>query len=208
MRFDEVSEYIRRLVGEGDELLAWASERSDELDGVVHIDSNSGRLLELLTRARSPKRILEVGSGAGYSALWFMKGMPPNGILDAIEQNHSIVEALEATIKKAGLEGRVRIHQGQALEMLPKMKRPYDIVFIDAKKEEYPNYLEEALRLSRPRSIILADNMLWGGAAVRGEKSEGTQGIIEYTKRIFNDSRLSSLIVPLGDGLAVSYRTK
>lgn len=105
MRFDEVSEYIRRLVGEGDELLAWASERSDELDGVVHIDSNSGRLLELLTRARSPKRILEVGSGAGYSALWFMKGMPPNGILDAIEQNHSIVEALEATIKKAGLKG-------------------------------------------------------------------------------------------------------
>lgn len=94
------------------------------------------------------------------------------------------------------------------MEVLPKMKRPYDIVFIDAKKEEYPNYLEEALRLSRPRSIILADNMLWGGAAVRGEKSEGTQGIIEYTKRIFNDSRLSSLIVPLGDGLAVSYRTK
>lgn len=208
MRFEEVSEYIRRLVGEGDELLAWVSERSDELNGVVHIDSNSGRLLELLTRAQSPKRILEVGSGAGYSALWLMKGMPPNGILDAIEKNHSVVKALEVTVKKAGLKGRVRIHQGRALEVLPKMKRPYDIVFVDANKEEYPNYLEEALRLTRPRSIILDDNMLWGGATVRVEKGEGAQGIIEYTKCIFNDSRLSSLIVPFGDGLAVSYRTK
>jgi len=137
-----------------------------------------------------------------------MKGMPPNRILDVIERNHSVVEALEVTIKKTGLEGRIRIHQGRALEVLPKMKRPYDIVLIDANKEEYANYREEALRLTRPRSIILADKMLWGGAAVRGEKSEGAQGIIEHTKRIFNDSRLSSPIVPLGDGLAVSYRTK
>ena len=208
MRLEEISEYVRGLVGEGDDLLAWVGERSGKLTGVVHIDSNSGRLLELLTRARSPKRILEVGAGAGYSAIWIMKGMPANGILDTIEQNAKAVEAFEGTMKKAGLEGRVRIHKGRALEVLPKMKSTYDMVFIDASKEEYPSYLKQALRLTRPGSIILADNMFWNGAAIRGERSGSTQGIVEYTQRIFNDPRLSSLIVPLGDGLAISYRTK
>jgi predicted O-methyltransferase YrrM len=208
MSLEEMSEYIRGLVGEGDDLLAWVGEISNKLTGVVHIDSNSGRLLELLTRARAPKRILEVGAGAGYSAICLMKGMSANGILDAIEQNPNAVEAFKVTVRKAGLEGRVRIHKGRALKVLPKMKTAYDMVFIDANKEEYPNYLEHALRLTCPGSIIVADNMFWKGATIRRERSGGTQGIVEYTRRIFDDPRLSSLIVPLGDGLAVSYRTK
>lgn len=210
MRYEEVSEYVQRLVGQGDKLLACVSERSDELRefGVFQIDPSRGRLLELLARVRLPKRILEVGSGAGYSALWFMKGMAPDGILDAIEQNSKVAEALKVTIRKAGLEERIKIHRGRALDVLPGMKGPYDIVFIDADKDEYPNYLEQALRLTRLGSMILADNMFWSGATIRGEKREGARGITEYTKRIFNDSRLSSLIVPLGDGLALSYRTK
>lgn len=210
MSYEEVSEYVQRLVGEGDELLKWVSKRSNELIGcgVFQIGPSIGRLLELLARLRSPKRVLEIGSGAGYSAVWLMKGMPPDGILDTIELNSQVVEALKATIRKAGLEERIRIHHGRALDVLREMKEPYDMVFIDGDKDEYPNYLEEALRLTRPGSIIVADDMLWGGSAIRREGKERLRGITEYTKRIFNDSRLSSLIIPLGDAPALSYRTR
>jgi len=210
MRYEEVSEYVQRLVGEGDELLAWVDKRSDELNefGVFQIDPSRGRLLELLARLRSPKRVLEVGSGAGYSALWFLRGMPPDGILDAIEQHPKVVQALQLTMKKAKLERRIKIHQGRAIDVLPGMRGPYDIVFIDADKDGYPTYLDHALRLTRSGSIILADNMFWSGATIRGETRGGARGIAEYTKRIFTDPRLSSLIAPLGDGLALSYRTK
>ena len=136
-----------------------------------------------------------------------MKGLKPDGILDAIDVNPEVIQALEDTIRKAELQGRIKIHWGRALDVLPRMEGPYDMVFIDANKDKYPEYLGEALRLTRPGSVILAHNMFMSLPARRGEKTPGVRGIAEYTKRIFNDSRLSSLIVPLGDGLAISFRT-
>jgi predicted O-methyltransferase YrrM len=211
MRYEDVLDYVHRLVGEGDRLQDWVYAKSQELRdlGVFPIDPTRGRFLELLARMTSPSRVLEIGSGAGYSALWFMKGMGGKGKLDAIEVNPEVVEVLREVTKKAGLQRRIRIHSGPALAMLRKMKGPYDIVFIDADKDEYPVYLDHALRLTKARSAILADNMLWSGATVLGDtRSEGVHGIMEYTKRIFADKRLFSIIIPLGDGLAVSYRIK
>jgi predicted O-methyltransferase YrrM len=210
MDYEEVLEYVQGLVGEGDEMLSWVDKRSDELreEGVFQIDSSSGRLIEIVTRLRSPKRVLEIGSGVGYSALWFMKGMPANGILDAIELNPKVAGALKETMSKAGLEGRIRIYQGRALDVLPEMEGPYDMVFIDADKDPYPEYLEQAFRLTQAGSVILAHNMFMDLATVKGEKLSKQRGIAEYTKRIFSDSKLSSLIIPLGDGLALSFRTK
>jgi predicted O-methyltransferase YrrM len=210
MQYEEILGYVHNLVGEGDELLQWVSKRSDELrgEGVYQIDPSSGRLLELLARLRSPKLVLEIGSAVGYSALWFMKGMQKDGILDAIELNPKVAKALETTIRKAELIRRIRIHQGEALEILPKLKGPYDIIFIDADKEHYPQYLEHALHLTRSGSLIIADDVLKDLSALKGEKSPRQKGIAEYTRRIFSDERLSSLIVPVGDGMALSYRTK
>lgn len=208
MQYKDVSKYVQNLVGKGDELLAWTGERSYEFRkfGVFQIDPSCGRFLELVARLISPKRVLEVGPGVGYSTLWFLKGMPESSKLDAIEQEPTVAEALTTTLRKAGLRRRVRILRGEALHVLPRMKGPYDIVFIDAAKEEYPDYLEHAFRLTRPGSIILAHNLFWGGAAIRRHPKDGAEGIREYTKRIFTDSRLSSLIVPLGDGMSISYR--
>ncbi len=209
MRYKDIAEYVEKLVGQGDELQAWFREKSAELGehGVFSIDPTRGRFLELLARIMAPDRVLEIGSGAGYSALWFMKGMGRKGTLDAIELDPHVAGVLKGVMKKAGLDGRVNVHNGPALEVLRKMKGTFDILFIDANKDEYSDYLEQAMRLTRPGSAILADNMLWGGATVRGDKRrEGARSIMEYTRRIFADPRLSSIIIPLGDGLAVSYR--
>jgi caffeoyl-CoA O-methyltransferase len=210
MQYEEVLEYIQKLVGEGDEIFKWANKRSDELreEGVFQIDPSTGRLIEILARLRAPKRALEIGSGAGYSALWFMKGMPADGTLDAIELDPKVARALETTIKKAGLEGRIRIRLGRALDILADMQGPFDLVFIDADKDGYPQYLEHAIRLTQPGSMILADDMFTDLSAVEGEKSSKQRGIAEYTRRIFSDNRLSSIVVPVGDGLALSYRIK
>jgi predicted O-methyltransferase YrrM len=138
-----------------------------------------------------------------------MRGMPRNGLFDAIEGDPVVAEELGAVLKRAGLKHMVKIHVGPALTILRRFRRPYDMVFIDAAKEEYPQYLAYALKLTRPGAIILADNMFWSGATfLRGVRKQGTGGIMEYTKRIFSDRRLSSLIVPLGDGLAISVRVR
>jgi predicted O-methyltransferase YrrM len=210
MLYEEILGYVHNWVGEGGELLEWVSKRSDELrgEGVYQIDPSSGRLIELLTRLRSPKLVLEIGSAVGYSALWFMRGMPKDGILDAIEVNPKVAKALETTVRKAGLVGRIRIHLGTALDVLPTMKGFYDMVFIDADKDPYPEYLEHAIRLTRAGSIILAHNMFMDLQIGEGERYSTQRGIAEYTKRIFSDERLLSLIVPVGDGMALSYRTK
>jgi predicted O-methyltransferase YrrM len=211
MRYEDVLAYVQRLVGGGGRLQEWVYAQSQELrdQGVFPIDATRGHFLELLARMTRPNRVLEIGSGAGYSALWFMKGMGGKGKLDAIEVNARVVQVLRAVTKKAGLQRRVRIHHGPALTVLRKMRGPYDLVFIDADKDEYPAYLGHALRLTKAGSAIVADNMLWSGATVHGDtRREGVHGIMEYTKRIFADKRLSSIIIPLGDGLAVSYRIK
>jgi caffeoyl-CoA O-methyltransferase len=203
--------YVGMLVGPGDRLQVSVRGKSNELReyGVVPIGPATGRFLELIVRINSPRRILEIGSGAGYSALWFMKGMGRKGALETIEGDPCVASELREVIKKAGVERRITIHQGAALEIFRKLKGPYDLVFSDADKEEYPRYLAQAMKLTTSGSIILADNLFWSGATFLPEmRKEGAEGIIEYTKRIFNDSRLSSLLIPLGDGLGISYRVK
>ena len=107
--------------------------------GVVAVDPTRGRFLELMARIRSPRRVIEIGSGIGYSALWFLKGMGRTGSLEPIEIQQKVADELNAVIAKAGLTQRVKTHVGPALTRLQKLKGPYDIVFIDADKREYPN---------------------------------------------------------------------
>jgi predicted O-methyltransferase YrrM len=210
MSYDEVSQYVENLVGDGGALFAWTHRKSLELrsQGVVPVDPPRGRFLELVARMMKPKKILEIGSGAGYSALWFLKGASKTTRLEIIEFNPTVAREFDKVMTKAGYRNRVRIHHGPALEVLPRLKRFYDCVFIDADKDEYPDYLSHALRLTRPGSVIIADNMFWGGSVLGDQRREGARRIHEYTRRIFKDKRLVSLIIPLGDGLALSHRVK
>jgi predicted O-methyltransferase YrrM len=206
--YESVAEYAENLVGEGGRSFVRAFNKSLEMQpyGVVSIDPSRGRLLELISRIKSPKRILEIGPGVGYSALWFLRGARRTIRLEVIEVNHHVASEFQKTIRQTS-HGVVIIHHGPALQVLPKLRGCFDIIFLDADKNEYPAYLQYAMRLTRPGSIIIADNLLWHGSVVSGRR-EGIDVILNYTKRIFNDKRLCSLMIPLGDGVGVSLRVK
>jgi predicted O-methyltransferase YrrM len=208
MQYEQVSDYVERLVGEGDAALSQAYRKSIELRpyGVIPIDASRGRLLELVARMTNPKRVLEIGPGGGYSGLWLLKGMKKTSKLEVVEHHPYVAAEFKKVMKNAGYGKRVTIHLGPALEVLPRLKGYFDCVFIDADKDEYPSYLNHSMRLTHVGSVILADNLLWGGSVLSAKRREGETGISEYTKMIFRDRRLRSLIVPLGDGLGVSYR--
>ncbi len=174
---------------------------------VFSIDPSRGRFLELITRIRSPKSILEIGPGIGYSSLWFLKGASPATTLDVIEVNSHVAREFGRVMAREGYRNKIRIHQGAALQVLAKMEKVFDCIFIDADKNEYPDYLRHSLRLTKRGSVILADNMFWSDIAT-GQKQTGQRGVRRYTEMIFKDKRLSSLILHLGDGLAISYRIK
>ena len=209
MDYDEVRSYVESLVGDGSEALARVYNESATMKkyDVFSIDPSRGRFLELITRIRSPKSILEIGPGIGYSALWFLRGASPTTTLDVIEVNSHVARKFEQVMARENHRNKIKIHRGAALQVLAKMGKIFDCIFIDADKNEYPDYLRHSLRLTRRGSVILADNMFWSDIAT-GQKQMDQQGVRKYTEMIFKDKRLSSLIIPLGDGLAISYRIR
>jgi caffeoyl-CoA O-methyltransferase len=208
MRYEQVADYVERFVKEKDASLALAYKKSIALRpyGVIPIDPARGRFLELVAKMTNPKRVLEIGPGGGYSGLWFLKGMKSNAKLEVVEHHLHVAAEFRRIMKMAGFAGRVSVHLGQALEVLPRLRGYFDVVFIDANKDEYPSYLKHSMRLTHVNSVILADNLLWGGSVLDGTDRIGVRGISEFTKMIFKDRRLKSLIVPLGDGLSISFR--
>jgi len=207
--YDKICSYVGRLVGDGgkravrvyNESAAWRKL------GVFSIDPSRGRFLELVARIRSPKSILEIGPGIGYSALWFLRGTSPTATLDVIEVNPDVARKFRKVMTREGCRNKIRIHRGEALQVLGKIDKIFDCIFIDAEKNEYPDYLRHALRLTCPGSVILADNMFWSDI-ITGQKRTTQHGVRKYTEMIFKDKRLCSLIVPLGDGLAISFRVE
>ena len=208
MQYEQVAKYVERLVGEGDSALSKAYRRSIALQtyGVVPIDRSRGRFLQLVAMMTNPRRILEIGPGGGYSGLWFLKGVRSRCKLEVIEHHPHVAAEFEKTMTAAGFGGNIIIHLGPALDILPRLNGYFDVIFIDADKDEYPSYLKHSMRLTHAKSVILADNLLWGGSVLSGGRREGVNGISKFTRMIFTDRRLRSLVVPLGDGLSLSYR--
>jgi predicted O-methyltransferase YrrM len=159
-----------------------------------------------LARATAARTVVEVGSGGGYSGLWFMGGMEPKGILTTIEVDSSHQTLAQQAYAEAGVTGRVRSLLGPALQMLPKLAdASYDIVFVDALKSEYPDYLEHAKRLLRPGGVLVADNVLWGGRVADPLIDDAdTEGLRMFNDAVTEDPDFSGLILPIGDGILVA----
>ena len=202
---DAIAAYLGALSPTEDEVLRRARERAAR-GSMPPVAPATGAFLRLAARWVGARAAVEIGSGAGYSGVWIARGMDPKGVLTTIESNPDHRRLARETYAEAGLAGRVRSIPGLALEVLPRLAdRSYDLVFIDAAKHEYPEYLDHAMRLLRPGGVVLADNILWSGrVADPSARDPDTEGLREYARRAATDERLESLILPLGDGLAVS----
>ncbi len=200
-----IATYLSELTAVEDDALRAARERASA-GGMPPVSADTGAFLRLAARWTGAQAAVEIGSGAGYSGIWIARGLADKGILTTIEADPEHQRLAKASYEDAGVPGRVRSILGRALEVLPRLTDGgYDLAFLDAVKAEYPEYLRHALRLVRPGGVILADNVLWSGrVADRKASDPDTEGLRTYARRIAEDERLDSVILTIGDGLAVS----
>ena len=159
-----------------------------------------------------PKKILEIGTAVGYSAICFSEYLQENGKIDTIERDTERVKEARKNIKKAEVEEKINIYEGDAVEILPTLNDEYDVVFIDAAKGKYPFFLKESLRMLKPNGVILADNILYKGYVMsdynKHKQRTAVRNLREYIKEVTEDPNLETEILEVGDGLAVSRRKK
>ncbi len=167
-----------------------------------------GRFLSMLSHLVKPKIIVEIGTYTGYSALCLAEGLAEGGMLHTIDIDPYLPEMVDRYIRMAGMQDRITMHHWPALEVIPDLPAPFDLVFIDADKPNYPNYFEAVIEKVGPGGLIIADNVLWSGDVLkpRSEQDDQTRALVEYARRVNADPRLETVMVPLRDGLLVARK--
>ena len=162
-----------------------------------------GAILTMLCNMIAPKKILEIGTYTGYSAICLARGLKETGYLDTIEINDEFKDFILSYFKKAGVEKQINLHIGNALNLVKKLPGPYDLVFIDGDKREYSAYYNLVFDKVRPGGFIIADNVLWGGKVTDPEYKNDpfTKGIMEFNELVHKDIRVTNAIFPVRDGL-------
>ena len=199
--FGEVDRYIADLFAPTDAALA-AVERSIEEAGMprISVSPTEGKLLHLLALLCNAGRILEIGTLAGYSTIWMARALRAGGRLITIEANPAHAEVARQNLERAGLADAVSVRVGRALEVLPELvaegQGPFDMIFIDADKAPYAEYLQWALRLARPGTLILADNVVRGGDVVNENATDAdTAGIRRFNEALAAHAGVSSIVL-------------
>jgi caffeoyl-CoA O-methyltransferase len=208
------AELNRRFAPEDEALRGAVAAAASAAMPAIQISPLQGKLLQVLAAACGARKILEIGALAGYSTIWLARALPPGGKLISLEISEQHAQVARASVERAGLSDRVEVRVGPGAQLLPALQSegPFDLIFIDADKESYPIYLDWALNLSRPGTVVVADNCIRGGRPFRsGEHDEVVQGVATYDERVAQDSRLCSVVLPLDDdgtdGFAISVVT-
>jgi caffeoyl-CoA O-methyltransferase len=207
-----IDDYVEERFAPQDEALE-AAVRESRRAGLpeIQVSPNEARLLQLFAEMVGARRILEVGTLGGYSAIHFGRALPEGGGLISLEIDERHAEVARENVERAGLSERVEIRVGDARELLAQIAEngegPFDVVFIDADKEGYPEYLEWALRLTRPGSLILGDNTVRGGS-ILDPADASARATGEFNDGIVRDPRLSAILLPILreriDGLTIA----
>lgn len=164
-----------------------------------------GRILSLLSHLIQPKEILEIGTYTGYSALCLAEGLAPGGQLHTIDINDELTPMVRRYIEKAGLAGKIQLHTGNALTLIPTFTQTFDLVFIDADKINYSNYFDLTIGRVRSGGIIIADNVLWSGKILDEESKmdKDTKALYAFNEKVCADKRVVPVLLPVRDGLLV-----
>ncbi|HST50888.1 MAG TPA: O-methyltransferase [Pyrinomonadaceae bacterium] len=205
----EQAEYLERLTPENTGLLAEMEQYAGE-HRVPIADREVARFLEITARLVGARRVLEIGMAIGYSVVHIARALPPDGEVVTIEPSEEMIARSEDYLSRAGLRERVSIERGRALEVLPRLDGTFDMIFLDAVKQEYGQYLELSLPLLRVGGVVVADNLLWGGQ-VAGEirapdQTASTQALREFNQLFVRHPQMLSVVLPLGDGLGYGVK--
>jgi len=189
-----------------DDVLSRARHRSTEVTAPP-IESAGGATLQFLAASLDARAVVELGTGCGVSGIWLLRGMAKDGVLTSIDAEPEHHRLARRSFTEAGFPpARVRLINGRALDVLPRLTDgAYDLVFCDAAKSEYPDYLAEALRLLRPGGVVAFDNALWHGRAADPAYDDAdTRGVREVARLVREDEMLAPALLPVGDGLLVA----
>ena len=165
-----------------------------------------GRVLSMISKLIYPKNILEIGTYTGYSALCLAEGMQKDGEIHTIDINEELYDFQRRYFDASEYGNQIFQHLGNAMDIIPKLQRTFDLVFIDADKSNYLNYLEIILPKLKSGSVILSDNVLWSGKVIEEIKQgdKDTQVLIQYNKALNEHPRLETVLLPIRDGLTIS----
>ena len=204
----EQARFLDALLPPSDALLAemeaWAAEHDSPIS-----DPEVGRLLSILARARGARRILEVGTAIGYGALWMARGAPEARVV-TIEKDPETAAVARGYLERAGVLARIEVVEGAALDVLPRLEGPFDLVYLDAVKTEYRRYLDLALPRMAVGGLLVADNMLWKGrvAEPADEPEADADALRAFAGYLMMHPQLQSVVLPLGDGVGLAVKTK
>ena len=175
----------------------------------IIMDDTLEVIAKILTEVK-PKNILEIGAAVGYSAMCFSEYLQDGGRIDTIERDEERIAQAKENFVKVGVEDKIKLYEGDAVEILPTLNGNYDVVFIDAAKGKYPFFLEQALRMLNDKGVIIADNVLYKGYVMsdynKHKQRTAVRNLREYIARVNEDANLDTEILEVGDGLAISYK--
>ena len=188
--------FSEKLAPEDSDLKYTLANNSDQGLPTHDVSSLQGKMLAIFMQMSRAVRVLEIGTLGGYSTIWMAKALPPHGSITTIEFNEHHAEVASQNLNKAGLAERVTLHRGAALEVLPTLDAPFDLIFIDADKVNNPHYLEWAIRLSKPGTVIVGDNTVRGGNVIDSTSEDpNVLGLRKFVGMISEDERLEATAV-------------
>lgn len=204
----EVLDYVRERIAVDDPILRDARRRAEAAGlPMIEVAPEDGALLAAVVTAIGAVRVVEVGTLFGYSAIWIGRALPPEGRLYTIESEPDHAELARANLAAAGLTDRVEVLVGRALDVLPAIDPPLDLVFVDADKVGYPDYLRWSKRLLRPGGVLLADNaFMQGRVADPHDRDEAVEGMRRFLEELSGDSAWTPAILPTLEGMAMGVK--
>ncbi len=201
-----VEKYLSNILPARDAVLADMEGYAKQHD-IPIIGPECGRLLSLMAQISGAKRIFEMGSAIGYSAIWFAHAAGPGAEIFCTDGDPANAELARKNFDRAGVTGRVRFMVGEAMELMDRVEGLFDIILIDVYKQQYPAALKKSLPRLKSGGLIITDNVLWSGRVTEPPKDEQTQGILGFNRMVYSSPELFPVIVPLRDGVAICRKS-
>jgi predicted O-methyltransferase YrrM len=169
-------------------------------------DSEVARFIEITARITGARKALEIGMAIGYSVVHLARGMGEGSLVVTIEPSDEMIDAASGYLERAGVFSRVRIEKGEALQVMPQLNENFDLLFIDALKEEYSEYLDLGLSRLRTGGVVIVDNLLWGGRVATGDTDSSTSALREFNRYFMEHPQLRAVVLSVGDGLGYAVK--